>query len=51
MTCIASFVLMGWINGVALKSHNYPLLYYYVDGRNRVAVAVDGYICIGGVEV
>lgn len=34
---MASFLLMGWINGVVLKSHNYPLINYYVDVGNRTA--------------
>jgi hypothetical protein len=50
MACIAGYILMAWINAVALKSHDYPLLYYYIDGRDQVAVVIDGYICIGGIE-
>jgi hypothetical protein len=51
MTCIGSFLLAAWINSVALKENNYPLLYYFIDGRMKVAVARDEYICIGGEKV
>jgi len=42
---------MAWINGVALKEANYPILWYYSDYRMKIAVARDGYICIGGEKV
>jgi hypothetical protein len=50
MTCVGSFLLAAWINGVALKWANYPLLGYYTDGRDMVATAQAGYICYGGEE-
>lgn len=50
MTCVGSFLLAIWINSVALKWADYPLLGYYTDGRDRVAVAREGYICYGGEE-
>ena len=51
MTCVGSFLLIAWIKVVALKDHEYPLLYYYINGRMQVAVAKDGYICYGGEEI
>lgn len=50
MTCVGSFLLAIWINSVALKWANYPLLGYYIDGRDKVATAQDGFICYGGEE-
>lgn len=41
---------MAWINTVSLKSHNYPLLYYYVDGRYQVALVINNSVCYGGIE-
>jgi hypothetical protein len=41
MTCLPTLILGIWINSVALKHDNYPLLYYFIDGRMQVAVA-DG---------
>jgi hypothetical protein len=51
VTCVGSFLLIAWIKAVALKYDNYPLLYYFIDGRMQVAVARDEYICIGGEKV
>jgi hypothetical protein len=47
---MASFILVAWINGVALKEANYPVLWYWSDYRMKVAVARNGYICILGEE-
>jgi len=51
VTCIASYLLMAWINAVALKDANYPVLWYWIDYRMKVAVAREGYICILGEEI
>lgn len=51
MTCISGFLLLIWINAVSLKESNFPILYYYVDGRDKVAQYIDGYICYGGIEI
>lgn len=51
MTCVSSFLLVLWIKSVALKDDNYPLLYYFIDGRSQVATARDGYICYGGTAI
>ena len=50
MTCVGSFLLIAWIKAVALKWDNYPLLGYYIDGRDQIAVSQNGYICYGGEE-
>jgi hypothetical protein len=50
VTCVGSFLLAIWINSVALKWADYPLLGYYIDGRDQIATAQDGYICYGGEE-
>ena len=50
MTCVGSFLLAIWINSVALKWADYPLLGYYIDGRDQIAVSQNGYICYGGEE-
>jgi len=47
---MASFILVAWINGVALKEARYPVLWYWTDYRMKVAVAREGYICILGEE-
>jgi hypothetical protein len=51
MICVKGFLLLIWINSVALKDSNYPLLYYFIDGRDQVAVVINNSVCYGGVEI
>jgi hypothetical protein len=51
VTFVSSFLLIAWVHAVALKEDNYPLLYFYINGRDQVATARDGYICYGGTKV
>jgi len=50
MTCLGPLLIGVWINAVALKAHEYPILWYWSDYRMKVAVAYGPYICVGGEE-